>query len=86
MIAATSSAQGSRTGEPAFTTTTVRGLACATRATSSSCRPGSAREVRSKPSDSTCSVVPTTTTATSDPDASSTASAIMPSASGPGGR
>ena len=54
--AATWSAQGSRTGAPELTTTTVRGLAAATLRTSSSCRPGSASEVRSKPSLSTSAV------------------------------
>src|SRR5260370_155525 len=77
--AATSPAQGSRTGAPEFTTTTVRGLAAATRRTSSSWRPGSASDVRSKPSLSTSAVVPTTTTATSLPAASATAAAISSS-------
>ena len=71
--AGTSSIQGSSTGAPAFTTTTVRGLTAATRRTSSSWRPGRARESRSKPSLSTSSVVPTTTTAASASAASATA-------------
>ena len=81
----TSSRHGSSTGEPALTTTTVRGLAAATARTSSSCRPGSASDVRSKPSLSTSSLVPTTTTATSLVRASSTAWASSSSAGRVGG-
>ncbi len=77
--AAASRAQGSRTGAPEFTTTTVRGLAAMTRRTSSSWRPGSASDVRSKPSLSTSAVVPTTTTATSLAPASAAAAAISSS-------
>ncbi len=83
-IAGTSSAHGSSTGAPALTTTTVRGFAAATRRTSSSWRPGSASESRSKPSLSTSSVVPTTTTATSASRASASARA-RPSSSGSDG-
>ena len=72
-------------GEPALTTTTVRGLTAATARTSSSCRPGSASDVRSKPSLSTSSLVPTTTTATSLARASSTAWASSSSAGRVGG-
>src|SRR5947209_5845524 len=78
--AATSSRHGSSTGAPALTTTTVRGLTEATARTSSSCRPGSASDVRSKPSLSTSSLVPTTTTARSASRASSTACASSSSA------
>ena len=53
---------GISTGEPELTMTTVRGF---TAATSSSCRPGSASDSRSYPSDSTFALVPTTTTAES---------------------
>ena len=61
--AATSSPRASTTGEPALTMTTVRGLTAATRRTSSSCSPGRAMVVRSSPSVSHSSLVPTTTTA-----------------------
>jgi len=57
----TSSAQGSRTGAPEFTTTTVRGLAAATWRTRSSDVRAAWSDVRSKPSLSTSAVVPTTT-------------------------
>jgi hypothetical protein len=77
--AAASWAQGSRTGAPEFTTATVRGLAAMTWRTSSSCRPGRASVVRSKPSLSTSAVVPTTTTAASLAAASATAAAISSS-------
>lgn len=65
----------------ACTTTTVFGFASATFWTSSSCRPGSARVVRSYPSDSHSRVRPTTTTTTSDSLASNTASWIACSGS-----
>ena len=84
-MAATSSAHGSSTGAPALTTTTVRGLTAATRATSSSWRPGSASESRSTPSHSTSSLVPTTTSATSDSAASATAASSSASSSPNGG-
>ena len=65
--AATLSSQGSSTGAPLLTTTTVRGFAARTARTRSSWRPGSASESWSNPSLSICSVVPTTTIATSAP-------------------
>ena len=67
------SAHGISIGEPALTTTTVRGLAATTASTSSRCRPGSDRSCRSCPSDSHCPLDPTTTTATSAAAAASTA-------------
>ena len=73
--AGTSSRQGSSTGAPEFTTTTVRGLAATTARTRASWAPGNASERRSKPSLSIRSVVPTTTTATSAAAASSAACA-----------
>ncbi len=84
--AGTCARHGSSTGEPELTTTTVCGLAAATRGTSSSWRPGSRRSPRSKPSDSASSVVATTTTATSAPAAALTASLISASASACGAR
>ena len=66
-------AQGMSTGEPALTTTTVRGLTSSTASTSSRWRPGSDRSGRSCPSDSHCPLEPTTTTATSAAAAAATA-------------
>jgi hypothetical protein len=69
---------------PAFTTTIVRSFTAATRRTSSSCRPGSARPGRSNPSLSVAGPDPTTTTAASAARAASTASASSVSSSGAG--
>ena len=66
-------AQGISTGEPALTTTTVRGLTSSTASTSSRWRPGSERSGRSWPSDSHCPLEPTTTTVTSASAAAATA-------------
>src|SRR5450830_287857 len=85
-IAATSCRQGISTGDPEFTTTTVRGLAAATACTSASWWPGRASDDRSKPSDSTWALVPTTTIATSAAVATATASSISTSASSATGR
>ena len=71
-------------GMPAFSTTTVRWLIAATRRTSSSCRPGSARVRRSKPSLSVIGGDPTTTTATSARPAACSASASIASSSAAG--
>src|SRR5665647_1205356 len=85
-IAATSCRQGISTGDPEFTTTTVRGLAAATACTSASWWPGRASDDRSKPSDSTWALVPTTTIATSAAAATRTASSISTSAASSTGR
>jgi hypothetical protein len=80
--AAAASAHGIATGEPAFTTTIVRGQAAATAATSSSCRPGSENESRSRPSVSQSSSRPTTTTAASASRAAATARSSASAGSG----
>ena len=75
-------AQSIVTGEPAFTITAVRGLAAQTRRTSSSWRPGRSIVVRSNPSVSHSSFVPTITTATSAAAAAATARSIRSAGSG----
>ena len=59
------SSHGIVTGEPVLSTTTVFGFAAATAATTSSCSPGRAIDVRSSPSVSQSSSVPTMTMASS---------------------
>ncbi len=73
------SSHGIVTGEPVLSTTTVFGLAAATAATRSSCSPGRAIDVRSSPSVSQSSSVPTTTMATSASAATAAARAIASS-------
>ena len=80
--AAARSAQGISTGDPALTTTTVRGLASSTASTSSRWRPGNDRSGRSRPSVSHCPFEPTTTTATSAAPAAATARSNSSPASG----
>ena len=80
-IAGTWSIHGMSTGAPLLSTTTVRGLAAATAATSASWLSVSASDGRSRPS---ASLSPTMTTATSAAFAASTA-ACWAAASGPPG-
>src|ERR1035437_8530156 len=80
--AATLSAQGRATWQPAFTTTIVLGFEAATRSTSSSWRPGSVTDLRSRPSDSHVSSVPTTTMATSAEAAAATAGSLALASAG----
>ena len=81
-IAGTSSAQERSTGDPASTTTTVRGCTAATARISSTWRPGSDRSSRSRPSVSQSPSRPTTTTAASRTAAASTARSKASAGSG----
>ena len=80
--APTSSTQSMVTGAPVLTTTTVFGLAAATRRTSSSCSPGRSIDSRSRPSLSHSALLPTTTIAASALDAIAAARSSRSATSG----
>ena len=80
--AGTDGAHDTSTGEPASTTTTVRGWTAATASISSTWRPGSASDSRSRPSVSQSPSRPTTTTAASAAAAAATARSNASSGSG----
>ena len=69
-------------GDPATTATTVRGWTATTASISSTCRPGSSSDVRSRPSVSQSLSRPTTTSATSASAAAATARSKASGSSG----